>query len=103
MLYLLNADSDVDAVDDVGVTAIFHASKLLLLEPFKINGETACVPNRFSNRYNSISLGKETRSPLEHTIEVVAFKQHQFHRDDASIDDAEPMVDATIRLVAERR
>lgn len=58
MLCLLNASAGVEAVDDIGFTPNFHASKLLLLEPFRILGETDCVLSRFYNPYNSISVVK---------------------------------------------
>ena len=45
MLCLLNASADVEPVDDVGFTPIFHASTLLLLEPFRSLSETDCVLN----------------------------------------------------------
>ena len=102
MLFLLKAGADAESVDDVGLTPVFYALRLLLLEPFKILGKTGCVLNSFVNRYDSTPNTTGTRSSLEYTMISVPFKRHQWYRDDAFIDVAGAKADAIIRLVAER-
>ena len=92
MQLLLEADSLVDATDNQGDTPIIYAAKLLLQEPFNILAEKQCVLHRFPGY-----------SILEDLMITEFYGSYNRVRRDATRRDMEAMVDATIRLVAERR
>ncbi|KAL8722315.1 MAG: hypothetical protein Q9225_001163 [Loekoesia sp. 1 TL-2023] len=102
MQLLLEAGAAVNAIDDAGLTAIFHAARLCLQEPFNILARTSSVLNRpfyqYHNRFHAIPW-----SILQDAMEKESFKEDTYFRTDISIEDAEAMVDAIIKLIVERR
>lgn len=103
MRLLLDAGAAVDAIDDFGLGAVFYAAKRVLLEPVKILGEADCALHAFPGRYGMASLYSASESLLEHTMSIESWSAHDDYRYEASKDEAEAVVDAVIRLVAQRR
>ncbi len=93
---LLDAGANVDAADCFGLTPIFYAAKLFLPEPFSILSKTQCELRSFTSRYSH-----RPEFLLQYLLWWSGDTYRWRHR--LSKDKAEAILDAAIRLLAERR